>query len=124
MNTNTTSTLWVVMLSLVSIIHIAGATLTQSQVIAASGSAGSSSGGSHETSKPAKPRSPQPADSMKHLFDRPGHTPTPQETLEERLRSGQMDRPAAQGEVSDRLEQLHRGSGSLNGETSSGQSNR
>lgn len=115
---------WILMLSLVSTIHVAATTLTQSQATAASGSAGSLSGGSHETSKPAKPKNPQPADSTKHLSDRPGHTPTPQETLEERLRSGQMDRPAAQGEVSDRLEQLHRGSGSLSGETGSGQSSR
>ena len=81
----TTAHRWILMLSFFTTIHIAGATLTQSQAIVDSGSVGSSSGGSHETSKPAKPRSSQPADSTRHLFDRPGHIPTPQETLEERV---------------------------------------
>jgi hypothetical protein len=67
-----------------------------------------------ETSKPAKPRGSHSADAIRST--RPPYSPSQTmvlgertRTLEERLRRGQMDRPVAQGQVSDRLEQLHRG---------------
>jgi hypothetical protein len=46
--------------------------------------------------------------------------PTPpdrSQAVEERLRSGQMDKPVAQGEISERLNQLYSGSKSLTNET-------
>jgi len=47
--------------------------------------------------------------------DRTGHRFA--DALEERLRSGQMEKAIAQGEVSDRLNQLYSGSSSVTGET-------
>jgi hypothetical protein len=41
----------------------------------------------------------------------------PSQAVEERLRSGQMDKPIAQGEVSDRLNHLYSGSNHLAGDT-------
>jgi hypothetical protein len=40
----------------------------------------------------------------------------PSQAVEERLRSGQMDKPIAQGEISDRLNQLYSGSNHLPGD--------
>jgi len=40
----------------------------------------------------------------------------PSQAVEERLRSGQMDKPIAQGEISDRLNQLYSGSNHLAGD--------
>jgi hypothetical protein len=67
-----------------------------------------------ETSKPPKPRDSHSTDAIRSTRPpySPSQTTVPGErtrALEERLRSGQMDRPVAQGQVSDRLEQLHRG---------------
>jgi hypothetical protein len=120
----TTSCRWVVTLSLISIfVAVVGATPAHSQSAAAPGSMGSRPGGSQETPIPAKPRSSHPDGAMRSIrpSDIPGQTPVPSErarALEERLRSGQMERPIAQGHVSDRLEQLHSGSAeSSTGET-------
>ncbi len=44
-------------------------------------------------------------------------TPDRTQAVEERLRSGQMEKAIAQGEVSDRLNQLYSGSSSVTGET-------
>jgi hypothetical protein len=41
----------------------------------------------------------------------------PSQVVEERLRSGQMDKPIAQGEISDRLNRLYSGSNHLAGDT-------
>jgi hypothetical protein len=46
------------------------------------------------------------------------------QTVEERLRSGQMEKAIAQGEISDRLNQLYSGSNSVTGETAAEHSNR
>jgi hypothetical protein len=46
-----------------------------------------------------------------------------QQQLEERLRRGEMNRSTPQGEISDRLDQLHEGTAEP-GETPFGQSNR
>jgi hypothetical protein len=76
---------------------------------------------------PAKPRGSYPDGTMRSLrpSDMPGQTLVPNDrtqALEERLRRGQMERPIAQGQISDRLEQLHSGSAErLNGETTPGQ---
>lgn len=68
-----------------------------------------------ESPKPAKPRGAHPDGTMRSTQPPylPGQTTVPRErirALEERLRSGQMERPIAQGQISDRLEQLHSGS--------------
>jgi hypothetical protein len=81
-----------------------------------------------ETSKSAKPRGSDSADAIRSTRPpySPNQTTVPGErtrALEERLRRGQMDRPVAQGQVSDRLEQLHRGgTGAPTGNMDSGQS--
>ena len=67
-----------------------------------------------ETSKPAKPGDSHSTDAIRSMRPPylPSQTTVPSErtrALEERLRRGQMDRPVAQGQVSDRLEQLHSG---------------
>jgi hypothetical protein len=83
---------------------------------------------SPETSKPAKPQGSHSADALRSTRPPypPGQTTVPGErsrALEERLRRGQMDRPVAQGQVSDRLEQLHSGTTeSPTGHTDPGQS--
>lgn len=77
---------------------------------------------------PAKPRDSKPDGTMRSMrpSDRPGQASVSRErvqALEERLRSGQMERPIAQGQISDRLEQLHRGPVEHStGDTTSGQS--
>jgi hypothetical protein len=126
----TTSCRWVITLSLISIsAAVAGSTPAHSQSAATPGSVESRPGGSHETPMPlTKPRGSHPDGTMRSLRppDIPGQTPVPSDrirALEERLRSGQMERAIAQGQISDRLEQLHSGSAeSATGETASGQS--
>jgi len=125
----TTSCRWAIMLSLISMsAAVVGVTPVHSQSAAAPGSMGSRPGGSQETPIPAKPRGSHPDGTMRSMrpSDIPGQTPVPSErtrALEERLRSGQMERPIAQGQISDWLEQLHSGSAeSSTGETAPGQS--
>ncbi len=86
-----------------------------SQSAAGSGSVGSRPGGNRETPAPTKPRGSKPDGAMRSVRppDMPGQAPAPREpaqALEERLRNGQMEQPIVQGQISDRLEQLHRGS--------------
>ena len=50
--------------------------------------------------------------------------PNRAQEVEERVRSGQMERPIAQGDISERLNQLESGSSSESGETSTGRSPR
>lgn len=84
--------------------------------------------GTLETPTPAKPRGPHPDGTMRSMPSPyiPGQTPVPRErtrALEERLRSGQMERPIAQGQISDRLEQFHSGSAeNSSGNTATGES--
>lgn len=84
--------------------------------------------GSLEAPTPAKPRGSHSDSTMRSMRPPyiPGQTPVPREqtrALEERLRSGQMERPIAQGQISDRLEQLHSGSvESSTSDTATGQS--
>lgn len=120
---------WVVTLSLMSILPaIVGTLPAHSQSAAVPGLVGSHPGGTHETLMPTKPRGSHPDGAMRSRrpSDVPDQTPAPDvraRALEERLRRGQMERPIAQGEISDRLEQLHRGSaGHSTGETTPGQS--
>jgi len=125
----TTSCRWVVTLSLIGIfVAVVGTTPAHSQSAAAPGSVGSRPGGSQEALTPGKPRGSHPDGAIRSMRppNIPGQTPVPIErarALEERPRSGQMERPIAQGQISDWLEQLHRGSAeSSTGETAPGQS--
>jgi hypothetical protein len=125
----TTSCSWAVTLSLMSILSaVVGATPAHSQSATAPGAVESHPGGSQKTLIPAKPRSSQSDGALRNSrpSDLPIQTPVPNERariLEERLRSGQMERPIAQGDVSDRLEQLHNGSAERStGETAHGES--
>jgi len=120
---------WFVTLSLMSILSaVVGAIPAHSQSATAPGAVESHPGGSQKTLIPAKPRSSQPNGRMRNSrpSDIPIQTPAPNERvriLEERLRSGQMERPIAQGAVSDRLEQLHSGAAERStGETAHGES--
>jgi hypothetical protein len=107
---------WVITLSLTSILFAVMDTVpAHSQSATAPGSVGSHPGGSQETLIPPKPRDSH-SDGTKRSMrpsDVPGQTTAPNaraRALEERLRRGQMERPIAQGEISDWLEQLHSGS--------------
>lgn len=119
---------WFVTLSLISLSAVVVSALpAHSQSAAGSGSVGSRPGGSQETPAPTKPRGSKPDGTMRSMQPPyiPGQTPVPREraqALEERLRSGQMERPIAQGQISDRLEQLHSGSAeSSTSDTATGQ---
>ena len=101
----TTAFLCITIVSLVSII---------APVQANSPEEGTASSGSREAGRPAMPRKADP-----HVPEaapspaRPKQLPAPpdrNQVVEERLRSGQMEKPIAQGEVSDRLNQLYSGS--------------
>jgi hypothetical protein len=77
---------------------------------------GASATGSRETEKAAMPRKADsnvmpggsPAGKPKQIPAPPDRS----QVVEERLRSGQMEKPIAQGEVSDRLNQMYSGSSS------------
>lgn len=118
MNT-TTSCRWVFTLSLIGIFAaFMGTAPAYSQSAAAPGLVGSHPGKSRETPVPAKPRGSPSDSSMQSMRPSdipgiPGQMTVPSErlrALEERLRSGHMERPIAQDQVSDRLEQFHSGS--------------
>src|SRR6185295_13767193 len=106
----------VITLSLMSILSaVVGPGPVHSQSAVAPGSGGSHSGGSQETLISPKSKDSH-ADATKRSMrppDIPDQTTTPNmraRTLEERLRSGQMERPIAQSQVSDWLDRLHSGS--------------
>ena len=71
----------------------------------------SASGRSHE---PRKPSTPEPASHYRPGKPKDAPTPpSPAQQVEERVRSGQMEQPIAQGAISERLNQLEGGSNSL-----------
>jgi hypothetical protein len=125
----TTSFRLVLTLSLIgTFVAVVGPSAAFSESVAAPGSVGSHPGKTQQTPTPAKPRG-SPSDRARQSMrpsDIPGQTTVPSEqlrALEERLRSGQMERPIAQDQVSDRLEQLHSGSAERStGDTTSRQS--
>jgi hypothetical protein len=79
------------------------------------GGGGPPPGGGPETLKPGKPpgathQPPTPRGTRPH--DRSGMRLMPREqtpSIEERVQSGQMEEAVAQGQVSHRLEELHKG---------------
>jgi hypothetical protein len=79
-----------------------------------SGSVGSSSRESMETSRSATPRSNHqlPSTSPSGRFNQMQKQRQSERTqaLEERLQNGQIDKPVAQGQISERLEQFYRSS--------------
>jgi len=121
--TATTAFLCRMTLSLISI------TATGPQLTPASTSDGvPASDGRQEPGKLVMPRKTDPnatvrtpsAGKPKQIPVAPNRT----QTVEERLRSGQMEKPIAQGEISDRLNQLYSGSNSVAGETAAEHSTR
>ena len=95
---------------------------TQEAAAAAFGSESqaSASGKNHE---PRKPATPGPA--TRDRAGKPQEAPTPPnpaQQVEERVRSGQMDQPIAQGAISERLNQLERGSHGASEQTAAGHS--
>jgi hypothetical protein len=119
---------WFVTLSLISLFAVVFSDPpAHPQPASGSGSVGSRPGGNQETPGPTKPKSFKPDGGMRSVRppDMPGRTPVPYDraqALEERLRNGQMEQPIVQGQISDRLEQLHRGSTeSSAGDTATGQ---
>ena len=122
--TATTAFLCRMTLSLVSI-----TIATQSQIRTASGSDGvSAPSGSQDPGRLAMPRKTDPnatvptpsAVKPKQIPVAPDRT----QTVEERLRSGQMEKAIAQGEISNRLNQLYSGSNRVTGETAAEHSTR
>ena len=111
-----TASRWIVAISLFLSAVVVGVSPGQAQAAGGAGGSPSSSqgapGGGRESSSPSKPRSANPADVMRHARP-PGLTLKPQAQqappLEERLQSGQMEKPVAQGQISDRLEQFYKG---------------
>ena len=98
-----------------------------SQAAGGSGSGGAHPGAGQEAAPPMRPNVSKPR-GMGHSVrpsDVLGQTPVPgdrAQALEERLRNGQIERPIAQDQVSDRLEELHKGSGARSpGDTTTGQ---
>jgi hypothetical protein len=96
---------WIVHLTVAGMMVLASIPPTPSQAAAASGKSGSTPGTAHERSLPAKPKAP--GDLTNSPIER--QAPPAQASAEERMRSGQMERPKFQSDVSDRLEELHRG---------------
>src|SRR6185295_6918268 len=125
----TTAFSWVITRSLMSILSpVMGTVPAHSQSAAATGSVGSHPGGSQETFIPPKPSGSHPDGTKRSMrpSDVPDQTTAPNvraRALEERVRRGQMERPIAQSQISDWLEQLHSGSVERStGETVPGQS--
>jgi hypothetical protein len=122
----TTACPYIITLSLVSI-----GVPTPIPATAASGSGAQASAPTetHEATKPETPgtanrdgtmRGTAPAGMTKQA---PMPSNRAQE-VEERVRSGQMEQPIAQGEISERLNQLESGASTLSDETASKHSNR
>lgn len=116
---------------IVSLSLISGVVLIPQPASAASssGSAATAPSGTQEATKPPTTGAMNPGGTMR------GNTPTGTlrqapmppdraQEVEERVRSGQMEQPTAQGEISERLNQLERGSQRLAGETATGGSSR
>jgi hypothetical protein len=115
--TATTAFLCRMTLSFISI-----TTATQSRIAMASGSDEvSAPSGNQEPGTLAMPRKTDPnATGRRPLAGKPKQIPVAPDrtqTVEERLRSGQMEKAIAQGEISDRLNQLYSGSNRVTGET-------
>src|SRR5262249_53936565 len=94
-----------------------------------SGAQASSSSGTSEVRKPTTPGTGNPDGTIRRTIPsgktrREPTPPTRAQELEERVRSGQMEQPIAQGEISERLNQLESGSNSLSDGPASRQSDR
>ena len=104
---------------------------TQIPATAASGSGAQASASTetHEATKPATPGTANRDGTMRGTAPagKTKQTPLPPnraQEVEERVRSGQMEQPIAQGEISERLNQLESGVSTLSDETASKHSNR
>ena len=107
----TTACQYIIALSLVSI----GVPTQAMTATAAVGSGeASASSGTAEVRKPATPGTSNPHGTTRGTpAGKPREAPMPPnraQEVEERVRSGQMDQPIAQGEISERLNQLGSGS--------------
>ena len=105
-----------------SLISVGLPTHAQATAASVSGAAASAPGEIHEKRKPEAPgtanrRGAPPAGKPRQIPVVPNRA----HEVEERVRSGQMEPPIAQNEISEQLEQLHSGSNELPGETASGQ---
>jgi hypothetical protein len=123
--TMTTACLCIITLLLVSVPIPAS---PQESATFESGSAGSTPGARHEA-KETTPANAKPRRKTEGVppVGKPRQMPTPPDrtqAVEERLRSGQMEKPIAQGEISERLNQLYSGSKSLPDETPAEHSSR
>lgn len=109
---------WIITLSLIGI----GVTTQPAAAALGSETQPSASARSHE---PRKPSTPEPAsrDRAGKPKDAPA-PPSPAQQVEERVRSGQMEQPIAQGAISERLNQLEGGSNRLPDQTAAGHSTR
>ena len=110
-----------------SLLSIGAPTQAATAAISGSGVQASASSGAPETRKPVSPGTATPKGTTR------GMTPTGKireapvppdraQEVEERVRSGQMEQPIAQGEISERLNQLESGSNSVSDQASTGHS--
>jgi hypothetical protein len=116
-------TVWPCILAL-SLLNIGIPTYTEAAP-SGSDSAGPTPGETHEKRKPTSPRTANPR--LTPPSGTPRQVPKPPDRaqeVEERVRSGQMEPPIAQNEISEQLEQLHSGSNESRGEAAIGQSSR
>ena len=91
----------------------ANPSIAYSQPAEMAGSGRTSPGESQGTATKPKSSKSGPGRPGMQSSDMPGQAVGPRErtqALEERLRSGQMDQPPAQDQISNRLEQMHGGS--------------
>ena len=105
-----------------SLLSIGAPTQAAAAAISGSGVQASASSGAPETRKPVSPGTATPKGTTR------GMTPTGKimeapvppdraQEVEERVRSGQMEQPVAQGEISERLNRLESGSNSVSDQT-------
>jgi hypothetical protein len=116
---------WVITVSILGLIPVGDSATVAAKSSAKAESSGSQAGRSHEASKPAKPKSSNPADPQAGLGpaapSQQNPTPSQQtQIVEERLRRGELDEPGPQGRISDRLDQFYQGSEDLPGRQAAG----
>ena len=112
-----------------SLVSIGVSTQAAAAAISGSGVQASASSGTPETRKPGSPGTAAPKGTTRGMTStgkiREALVPSDRaQEVEERVRSGQMEQPIAQGEISERLNQLERGSNSVSDQTSTRHSGR
>jgi len=114
-------------LIILSLVSIGVPMQAAAAAISGSGVQPSASSTTSETRKPVPPGTATPKGTMRGMTPagKIKEAPVPTDRareVEERVRSGQMEQPIAQGEISERLNQLESGSNSVSDQASTGHS--